>query len=41
MTVTPAMVGTTRWNQLWQSDPSNPDGMGVALSAGLEVRSRP
>ncbi len=37
VTVTPAMVGTSRWYQFFYRDPSNPDGTGAALSNALRV----
>lgn len=35
--VTPPMVGTTRWYQLFYRDPQNADGTGLGLSNGLAV----
>jgi hypothetical protein len=37
VTVTPALVGTSRWYQFYYRDPSNPDGTAVALSNALRV----
>lgn len=37
ITITPAMVGTTRYFQYWGRDASHPDGTGVVLSNALAV----
>ncbi|MDP6408646.1 MAG: hypothetical protein QGI46_04655 [Planctomycetota bacterium] len=37
ISVTPAMVGTTRYYQQWLRDPQAPDGIPVGLSDALEV----
>ena len=36
-TVTPAMVGTTRWYQFFYRDPFHPDGFAASLSNALRV----
>lgn len=37
ITITPAMVGTTRYYQYWGRDAAHPDGTGVVLSNALAV----
>ena len=41
LTVTPAMVGTTRYYQVWFRDPQQSDGTGIGLSTGLAVKFCP
>ena len=38
VTITPSMVGTTRWYQLFYRDAAHPDGTGWGMSNGIEVR---
>ena len=37
ITVTPSLIGATRYYQHWFRDPAHPDGTGIGLSDGLEV----
>ncbi len=39
--VTGAMVGSTRYYQVWFRDPQQPDGTGIGLSTGLAVKFCP